>query len=878
MEATNVSASHSVQATQEWAPPSQHSESLFGRVVKSNSFDVFFSLVVISNAIFIGIDVQLNPTMAMNPRTPIMVAIQYFYTILFCIELGLRAAALGKEYFCSQEWAWAALDVFIVLTSLWEVFVDTWYALVDDGSTSIDNFGGLAGLRAFRIVRITRIVKTVRLMRIFRFVLALRTLVYSILHTLKALFWALVLLFLIIYVFALIFTQAINGHLHDPEAPQLPAAELEVSLTFYGTLIDTMASLFMSVTDGVSWEKIYRPLYLISPLWSFLFLFYVCFVYFAVLNVLTAVFCQSAIESAENDHATAVQNMMANKEMHLKKIRALFSQLGNEESGVITFGQFESKIHSPEVREYFETLGLDVEDAWSFFKLLDRDGGGSVEVAEFLKGCLRFRGQARAIDIGQLLHDQGWLLRAWTAEADLLFNRYVDDLVGSQAAAQAVEIGEAGPAGVTWGYHPSVVATALHEYLPLQQCYWQALQAAHAGAGMTRLLWLLDEAEELREPSSQLMLEAGGFTQAKRPQLAFVALTPRPRPDVASHSSAEQSASKAGSWSLQLELLESLRMQEMVPDMKCCGAALAAVGRSGPWPQAMHLLRYLAARSLESNSVMCTAALRACSTGQSWLLAAQLFHEMQLTNTAPDEVTFGSLACQAQTEPSWARVASLLWHVRMGGLLTNLVLQNTAITAYQRCGQWRRALLLHSSMSSRALLPDAISHNSAISACDEGSKWEPALVMLKSMGPVRPDQFSFTAAGAACGRAAAWAEALVLSDARRYRLQLSSMSCSAAISAAAKQSHWQLPLSLLCATAKPSGAMYRAAVDACDRAGFPQHAQAVLVDSELNGAHSSPTSFCWALARLGVNDPAVIHAALAEAFSAQKQHLPRGLG
>eukprot|EP00439_Symbiodinium_sp_Y106_P010716 s4611_g1.t1 len=87
-----------------------------------------------------------------------------------------------------------------------------------------------------------------------------------------------------------------------------------------------------------------------------------------------------------------------------------------------------------------------VEDAWSFFKLLDRDGGGSeprlicfteyvvqtklramaqgavlqaadirnpdaVEVEEFLKGCLRFRGQARAIDIGQLLHDQGWLLR-----------------------------------------------------------------------------------------------------------------------------------------------------------------------------------------------------------------------------------------------------------------------------------------------------------------------------------------------------------------------------------------------------------------------------------------------------------------------------------
>lgn len=29
-----------------------------------------------------------------------------------------------------------------------------------------------------------------------------------------------------------------------------------------------------------------------------------------------------------------------------------------------------------------------------------------VEIEEFLKGCLRFRGQAKAIDIGQLLHDQ----------------------------------------------------------------------------------------------------------------------------------------------------------------------------------------------------------------------------------------------------------------------------------------------------------------------------------------------------------------------------------------------------------------------------------------------------------------------------------------
>jgi len=73
---------------------------------------------------------------------------------------------------------------------------------------------------------------------------------------------------------------------------------------------------------------------------------------------------------------------------------------------------FEEGLTSPAVVQYFETLGLDVWDAWSFFKLLDLDSGGSVEVEEFFKGCLRFRGQARGVDVGKILHDQAWLIKS----------------------------------------------------------------------------------------------------------------------------------------------------------------------------------------------------------------------------------------------------------------------------------------------------------------------------------------------------------------------------------------------------------------------------------------------------------------------------------
>jgi len=119
----------------------------------------------------------------------------------------------------------------------------------------------------------------------------------------------------------------------------------------------------------------------------------------------------SAIDSAQNDHANVVHAMLANKEAHVEKIRSLFSQLGAEKTGVITYAMFEEGINSPAVCEYFETLGLDVWDAWSFFKLLDLDRGGSVAIDEFFKGCLRLRGQARGVDVGKLLHDQQWLIK-----------------------------------------------------------------------------------------------------------------------------------------------------------------------------------------------------------------------------------------------------------------------------------------------------------------------------------------------------------------------------------------------------------------------------------------------------------------------------------
>lgn len=177
----------------------------------------------------------------------------------------------------------------------------------------------------------------------------------------------------------------------------------------FASLGDSYLSLFMSIAGGVSWEELMAPIKQISIAWVLLFLFYISFTCFAVLNVVTAVFCQSAMEGAQNDHASRVQAILADKEAHVQKIRKLFSEFGADD--VVTYEMFRDKFNTQAVQEYFATIGLEVPDAWSLFKLLDMDGGGAVEVEEFLDGCLRLRGQATALDVGKIIHEQAWLLK-----------------------------------------------------------------------------------------------------------------------------------------------------------------------------------------------------------------------------------------------------------------------------------------------------------------------------------------------------------------------------------------------------------------------------------------------------------------------------------
>ncbi|CAE7399114.1 Cacna1d, partial [Symbiodinium sp. CCMP2456] len=100
-------------------------------IVKRPCFDMICALAVVTNSLFLGIEVEMSKSYP-NGLPLTLVIIQYLYAWWFTTELAMRIVADGRHFFCSEDWAWSFLDMFVVITSLWEVVTDIILAVQED--------------------------------------------------------------------------------------------------------------------------------------------------------------------------------------------------------------------------------------------------------------------------------------------------------------------------------------------------------------------------------------------------------------------------------------------------------------------------------------------------------------------------------------------------------------------------------------------------------------------------------------------------------------------------------------------------------------------------------------------------------------------------
>jgi len=172
-------------------------------------------------------------------------------------------------------------------------------------------------------------------------------------------------------------------------------------------------SLFMSITGGINWGVVVDPVSDVGSVWVFLFYCYICFTYFAVLNVVTGVFCQTAIASAAQDASAVLMAQQAAKADFVKRLTDLFALIDEDNLGKITLGSFQQSLSNEAVQGFFASMDLTISDGWEFFKLLDQSGDHIIPIEEFVGGCLNLRGAAGKMDVASLRYEVKWMMQGF---------------------------------------------------------------------------------------------------------------------------------------------------------------------------------------------------------------------------------------------------------------------------------------------------------------------------------------------------------------------------------------------------------------------------------------------------------------------------------
>jgi hypothetical protein len=364
----------------------------------SNAFELFFSGVILANTICMAMDMEykglrtgydMGYPKSGNPPSWLgdaLEAVHEAFLWIFVLELVLKMICLRKSFFIDtingrrRLPGWNYLDALIV------------------GFGLFDRFGNLdVGLDPM-IIRFVRLLKLARFAKMFKMAGSLHNMnliLKSVAASRGALFWSMLLLFMIQCVIGMLVSQLVQSYLEDSRNPQQAREDV---YRYYGTFSRTQFTMF-EVTH-VNYSAAARVLVdNVNEMWAWFFVTYRCSVAFAFLQVIRAVFIQRTLKVADKDRDLVLHTRKAAmKELH-KSLGDIYGMLDASGQGTIYLNQFTELLQQESTKIWLAALDIDCSDPEGLFELLDLDGNGYISKREFTFGAAKLRGNCLQRDM-----------------------------------------------------------------------------------------------------------------------------------------------------------------------------------------------------------------------------------------------------------------------------------------------------------------------------------------------------------------------------------------------------------------------------------------------------------------------------------------------
>ncbi|CAJ1329894.1 unnamed protein product, partial [Effrenium voratum] len=121
----------------------------------------------------------------------------------------------------------------------------------------------------------------------------------------------------------------------------------------------------------------------------------------------TGIFVDSALQNGQDEK----------RRFLLREVGLLFRETHKDQ---ISWPDFQAQLENPHMQQLFAALDVDEVDAHELFHMLDSSHEGKIQADEFLNGCLRLDGPAKAIDLAAFMEESRNVNRTFLAHAQFV--------------------------------------------------------------------------------------------------------------------------------------------------------------------------------------------------------------------------------------------------------------------------------------------------------------------------------------------------------------------------------------------------------------------------------------------------------------------------
>lgn len=345
------------------------------KVVFNATWEKAVLVVILSNAAWIGFDVDWNNGGEGNLDPVVFQIAENLYCSLFAFELIMRLLTYeNKLLFFKDPACWKSnnFDMFLGLLMILEVWI-------------LENITGGANLNQFSLIRLLRLLRLLRISRIFRMVPELGTMVKSMAGAARSVSSALMLEVGIMYIFAVILAQWTKEHT-DPCYTHIMLEDEDGCFLndFFGTITKSLVTLLQILVFDDTFSII-RPILTETWYMGCLLILFIVLGSWTVLNMLIGIIAELVYTG------TAEEKM---KILELR-VREVFASLDADGSGTVSREEFNRNgAHNQLVK-----LGISRDILRNAFDILDNDGSGTFDMDEFMSMIMKLLNPPQSQDL-----------------------------------------------------------------------------------------------------------------------------------------------------------------------------------------------------------------------------------------------------------------------------------------------------------------------------------------------------------------------------------------------------------------------------------------------------------------------------------------------